>query len=183
MRRQTDRQKHPQRRPDPIPAPQEHPTSTLHLQRILMETVLDTPSIGEMGQLSHRQDRSTQDSNAYASHSWSAAGTYQVKAFATDSEGADSGWSNATTVIVNEPPNSPPNTPSTPYGTTSGKAGTAYGYATYASDPDKDQVKYTFDWGDGTTSETDYVASGTQATWISCLEQRRNISGQSHGNR
>ena len=103
-------------------------------------------------------------SNAYASHSWSAAGTYQIKTLATDSEGADSGWSDSTAITVNEPPNSPPNTPSTPYGIASGKAGNAYGYATYASDPDKDQVKYTFDWGDGATSETDYVASGTQAS-------------------
>lgn len=102
-------------------------------------------------------------SDASASHSWSAAGTYLVKAFATDSEGADSGWSDSTTVIVNEPPNSPPSAPSRPYGISSGKEGTTYSYATYASDPDKDQVKYTFDWGDGTTSETDYSASGTQA--------------------
>jgi hypothetical protein len=103
-------------------------------------------------------------SNAYASHSWSAAGTYLVIAFASDSEGADSGWSDSSTVIVNEPPNSPPNIPSTPYGVASGKAGNAYSYATYVSDPNSDQVKCTFDWGDGTTSETDYVASGTQAT-------------------
>ena len=57
----------------------------------------------------------------------------------------------------------PPNTPSKPYGSASGKAGTSYSYTTYAADPNRDLVLYTFDWGDGTTDETGYVASGTQA--------------------
>jgi PKD domain/Papain family cysteine protease len=98
-----------------------------------------------------------------ASHSWSTAGTYQVKAMANDSKGATSGWSNETTVVINDPPNFPPNTPSKPYGSASGKAGTSYSYTTYAADPNRDMVLYTFDWGDGTTDETGYVASGTQA--------------------
>ena len=98
-----------------------------------------------------------------AIHSWSTAGTYQVKASAMDSKGATSGWSNETTVVINDPPNLPPNNPSTPSGSGSGKAGTSYSYTTHASDPNKDRVLYTFDWGDGTTYETGYVASGTQA--------------------
>ena len=102
-------------------------------------------------------------SSSGASHSWSAAGTYQVKASAMDSKGATSEWSNETAVVINDPPNFPPNTPSKPYGSASGKAGTAYSYTTYAADPNRDQVTYTFDWGDGTTDETGYVASGTQA--------------------
>ena len=97
-----------------------------------------------------------------ASHSWSTAGTYQVKASAMDSKGATSGWSNETVVVINDPPNLPPNSPSMPNGIASGKTGTSYSYTTYGSDPNRDQVKYTFDWGDGTTYETGYVASGTQ---------------------
>ena len=38
-----------------------------------------------------------------------------------------------------------------------------YGYSTYATDPDRDQVKYTFDWGDGTTANTGPVNSGTRS--------------------
>ena len=107
------------------------------------------------------QVNSGSSSGAY--HSWSFAGTYHVKAFATDSKGATSGWSNETAVVMNDPPNLPPNTPSKPYGSATGKAGTSYSYTTYAADPNRDMVLYTFDWGDGTTSETGYVASGTQA--------------------
>ena len=103
-----------------------------------------------------------------ASHTWSAAGTYLVKAMATDSIGATSGWSNTLSVTITVP-NRVPNSPSIPSGPASGVAGTAYSYSTSATDPDGNQVKYTFDWGDGTTSVTSLVNSGTSAnashTW------------------
>jgi len=59
--------------------------------------------------------------------------------------------------------NNPPNTPSMPSGPTSGSSGVSYAYTTSATDPDSDQVKYRFDWGDGNTSETGYVDSGVAA--------------------
>jgi hypothetical protein len=99
---------------------------------------------------------------AAGSHIWYNDGTYQVRAMATDSKGANSGWSAAKMVIIAG--NSPPNTPIRPTGLSSGITGTSYSYATYAADPDRDQVKYTFDWGDGTTTATGYVASGTRAS-------------------
>ena len=58
----------------------------------------------------------------------------------------------------------PPNVPSTPSGSSSGYTATSYSYSTSATDPDGDQVKYNFDWGDGTTSETGFVNSGTPAS-------------------
>ncbi|MGD0952150.1 MAG: SdrD B-like domain-containing protein [Methanotrichaceae archaeon] len=60
--------------------------------------------------------------------------------------------------------NVPPNTPSIPSGPNSCAVGTSYSYATSATDPDGDQVKYTLDWGDLTTSETSLVNSGTIAS-------------------
>ena len=39
-------------------------------------------------------------SSASMSHSWSNAGTYQVKAMATDSKGATSGWSSGLAVSI-----------------------------------------------------------------------------------
>ncbi len=101
--------------------------------------------------------------SASATHTWSAAGTYQVKAMATDSKGATSGWSSVVTVTIAK--NNPPNTPSTLTGPTSGRVGTSYVYLTYVTDPDSDQVKYTFHWDDGTpNTQTGLVNSGTKLT-------------------
>lgn len=101
-----------------------------------------------------------------AQHSWSSAGTYSVKAKTTDNNGATSSWSSALTVTITAPvTNNPPATPSTPSGTTSGSTSTSYSYSTSATDPDGNQVKYTFDWGDNTsTTDTAFVNSGTSAS-------------------
>ena len=97
-----------------------------------------------------------------ASHTWSTAGTYQVKAMATDSKGATSGYSSSLTVTIS--PNKSPNAPGKPSGSAKCVAGSSYSYSTSASDPDKDNVKYTFDWGDGTKSETGLVKSGIKSS-------------------
>jgi hypothetical protein len=60
--------------------------------------------------------------------------------------------------------NRPPATPSIPSGELGGRSGKAYSYITKATDPDGDRVKYIFDWGDGSTSETSFVSSGTPAS-------------------
>jgi hypothetical protein len=60
--------------------------------------------------------------------------------------------------------NRPPNTPIIPSGPSSGAPGTSYSYSTSATEPDGDQVKYTFDWGDGTTLITGLVNTGTSAS-------------------
>jgi hypothetical protein len=95
---------------------------------------------------------------ASTSHSWSTGGNYYVNAMATDSKGATSGWSSGLAVTI---ANRAPTTPSKPSGPTTGTPGTSYSYSTSATDPDGNQVKYTFDWGDGTTSVTSLVNSGT----------------------
>ena len=97
---------------------------------------------------------------ASATHSWSAAGSYPVKAMATDSYGATSGWSEELPVTISMGTNKPPATPSVPSGTGLGKHGVSYSYSTSTTDPDGDQVKYTFDWGDGKASDVGPVDSG-----------------------
>jgi hypothetical protein len=59
--------------------------------------------------------------------------------------------------------NNPPDKPILPYGPNTGKIGRVYRYATSATDPDGDKLKYTFDWGDGKTSVTRSVKQGTIA--------------------
>ncbi len=100
--------------------------------------------------------------SASASHSWSASGTYLVRAMAMDSKGASSGYSDVLSVAI--APNKAPNTPSIPSGPASGVPGTIYSYSASATDPDGDQVRYIFSWGDGTTSQTALVDSGTSAS-------------------
>ena len=93
-------------------------------------------------------------------HTWSTAGTYLVKAMATDSNGVSSGWSGTLSVTIKA--NAAPTTPTTPSGPISGLVGSSYSYSTSATDSDiGDTLTYTFDWGDGTTNVTGAVASGT----------------------
>jgi hypothetical protein len=66
---------------------------------------------------------------------------------AEDSNGAQSGFSSAKTVVINDPPNKPAIT-----GPTSGKAGNSYTYSASATDPNGDQIYYLFDWDDGSNS-------------------------------
>lgn len=99
-------------------------------------------------------------------HTWSTTGTYQVKAKATDSKGAISAWSSTTPVTITTSCASDraPTVP-VPSGPTAGSSGTPYIYSTSANDPDSgDQVQYTFDWADETTSLTPWVSPGTTAS-------------------
>jgi C1A family cysteine protease len=107
-------------------------------------------------------DSVSSGASAGASHSWSEAGTYPIRASAMYSNGISSGWSNPLSVTISA--NNPPNAPSVLSGPNSGKISTSYSYSALATDPDKDKVKYTFDWGDGTASATDLVNSGVSAS-------------------
>jgi hypothetical protein len=63
-------------------------------------------------------------------------------------------------------PITPPSIPSIPFGPTTGRPFTSYTYSTSATDPKGYQVKYTFDWGDGTSLSTTsfWVNSGAKAS-------------------
>lgn len=110
-------------------------------------------------------------SSAGVSHAWPTLGTYTVKVLTTDNNGATSSWSEVLTVTIAVAGNNPPAAPSAPFGSTSGTTGVSYTYSVSATDSDGDKVKYTFDWGDNTTTETSLVASGASSsarhTWSS----------------
>ncbi len=59
-------------------------------------------------------------------------------------------------------PNHPPGQPAQPEGATRGRPGDAYTYRAVTDDMDNDDVRYTFDWGDGNTTRTRYAAPGTE---------------------
>lgn len=73
-----------------------------------------------------------------------------------------SGWAYLTAVssVLNNPPKTP-SKPSVPMGVKTGVSAT---YTTSATDPNGDQVKYTFDWGDGTQTTTGFYSSGATAS-------------------
>ncbi len=96
---------------------------------------------------------------ASASHNWSKAGKYEIKAMATDSKGGLSQWSASLNVTINTPPVKP-NSPSGPI---SGRPGATYNYTASSIDADQDQMSYTFNWGDGTESITNLIVSGAKA--------------------
>jgi hypothetical protein len=105
-------------------------------------------------------------SMSLVNHIWMNKGNYQVKVMATDSNDASSDWSEPLSISISGSGavNRPPNRPSAPSGIQSGLAGTSYTFATYAADPDRDMLLYTFDWGDGQTTRTDLKAAGQSAS-------------------
>ncbi|VVB72952.1 PKD domain protein [uncultured archaeon] len=97
---------------------------------------------------------------ASANHTWARSGAFRVKASAQDSKGGTSGWSEPRTVVIN----APPGRPSTSSGPSMVYAWAANGYTATAEDPDNDSVECTFDWGDGNTSTTNFVKSGSNVS-------------------
>ncbi|MDD4447360.1 MAG: C1 family peptidase, partial [Methanothrix sp.] len=57
--------------------------------------------------------------------------------------------------------NSRPSRPDKPQGNRTGTVQKSYGFFASAIDPDGDDLQITFDWGDGGTSQTEMVKSGT----------------------
>lgn len=68
------------------------------------------------------------------------------------------------TFQVRVPVTNEPETPSIPSGPSSVSRGLSYTYSTTTVDPDGDNVRYQFDWGDGTTTTTGWYASGVAAS-------------------
>jgi len=59
---------------------------------------------------------------------------------------------------------SDPEQPSQPEGPPQGKRGMSYNYKTSSTDPDGDVVRYLFDWGDRSSTLTEYIPSGETVT-------------------
>jgi uncharacterized repeat protein (TIGR01451 family) len=96
------------------------------------------------------------------SKSWTTPGTYTIGLKVTDDRGTED---TDTAQVTIEEQNTAPNAPQTPEGATSGTAGEPYTYATKATDSQGDQVRYQWDWGDGTMSDwSQLYPSGVQVT-------------------
>jgi PKD repeat protein len=95
-------------------------------------------------------------------YSWSTPGGYTIKLKVTDNDGKTD--TDTATVTISKL-DQPPSDPTIVEGPTEGSINTEYTYIVVSTDPDGDQIKYTFNWGDGTTETTeDYADSNTQVS-------------------
>ena len=94
-------------------------------------------------------------------HTWDSVGTYPVAVFVWDGFDTDDNPSHNITVAypggyqIHE--NSPPSVPAA--GNISGLAGQLTACEAVSSDPDPDNLRFTWDWGDGTFNVTNHASS------------------------
>jgi len=94
-------------------------------------------------------------------HAFDDAGTYTVKLIVTDNNGATD--VDQITITIIESGNNPPNKP-TITGPSSGTKNTEYSFTIRSTDADNDDIRYTIQWGDGTSFTTEFMASGSSET-------------------
>ena len=92
-------------------------------------------------------------------YTYTEPGTYQVTLRVTDDDGNTD--EDTTTATISQP-NNPPTQP-TVTGNLTGHKNVNYTYAVVSTDPDGDNISYTFNWGDGWSSTMEYYSSGMPA--------------------
>ena len=92
---------------------------------------------------------------------WEAKGVYDVRVMARDKYGFGSGWSEPISVTV---VNNAPDKPGPPQGPARVNFKKTHTYQAQTNDADGHDVRFLFDWGDGSTIYSDYVASGDTAS-------------------
>ena len=88
-------------------------------------------------------------------HSYSKPIAYSVTLTVEDNKGDTDTYKTIVTIVQ---PNRPPVIPDI-YGYEPCFKGTKYSFAALSTDPDKDNIKYIFDWGDGTTDASELLAT------------------------
>jgi hypothetical protein len=98
----------------------------------------------------------------YHSHTYTSVGDKTLTVTVQNTRGGEN--ENSKTIEVVIPPNTAPNQPNPPSGRDEGWPDTNYGFSFSTTDSEGDNIRYEIDWGDGTTTLTDYYSSGTLAT-------------------
>ncbi|MCX6668018.1 MAG: carboxypeptidase regulatory-like domain-containing protein [Euryarchaeota archaeon] len=102
----------------------------------------------------------TNGSGEIVTHIYSIVGTYTVTLTVTDNDNATD--SDTTTVVIrvqNKAPSNP-----TIDGPATGNKNVNCSYTVLSTDANNDTIKYTFDWGDGTTESSKFLPNGTSCT-------------------
>jgi chitodextrinase len=89
-------------------------------------------------------------------HSFSEVGIYTVTLTVTDNKGASN--TDTTTCVIRQSNRSP--TKPTISGPTSGTKNTMYTYTAASTDPDKDPLQYTFEWGGSISQLSGFLPNG-----------------------
>jgi len=98
---------------------------------------------------------------AYPTHTYSSPGDYDVTLRVWHNLKSDT---KIKTVTVGTGGGSAPYTPNTPQGPSTLNMDQSGIYSTSTTDPDYDQIRYYFDWGDGDTEWTGWYNSGSTAS-------------------
>ena len=93
-------------------------------------------------------------------HSYSNPGDYKVILIVKDSKGATD---TDESIVIVVKPNSPPSDVNIT-GPNEGLINVEYEFSFVSIDLDKDKIKYTIDWGDGTINVSDFLESGKSYT-------------------
>jgi PKD repeat protein len=94
------------------------------------------------------------DSGEIVDHIYEHPGLYIVTLSVFDNHGART---TVTTIAKIKEPNNAPEKPII-YGKDKIKSNTEYSYAARSTDSNNDPIKYIFEWGDGTSDESDFIA-------------------------
>ena len=98
----------------------------------------------------------------YHSHTYTSVGDKTLTVTVQNTRGGEN--ENSKTIEVLEPTNAAPNQPNNPSGRDEGWPDISYGFSFSTTDPNGDNIRYEIDWGDGTTTLTQYYSSGTSVT-------------------
>ncbi|HEC86515.1 MAG TPA: PKD domain-containing protein, partial [Thermoplasmatales archaeon] len=93
-----------------------------------------------------------------ATHNYTSTGFYTIILEVKDNQGATD--TDSTSAIIEESFNYPPTTPVIS-GPSTGYANTSYNFTAVSTDNDSATLQYTFNWGDGETTTTEFVPNGT----------------------
>jgi hypothetical protein len=121
----------------------------------------------------------------FANHTYITQGVYTVKLEVKDSgDLTDTDTTTVTILAGNYAPTQPEVT-----GETSGSKNINYTYTAVSTDPENDTIQYTFDWGDGTNTTTDFLHNATIATvnhswaaagkyymWVQAMDDKNDSS-------
>jgi len=93
-------------------------------------------------------------SGVVASHIYQLAGTYTVRLTVTDDDGLPNTHTVSSTITLQ---NTPPGAPILS-GPNSGHKNVLYSYTAVSTDSENDLLQYIFNWGDGKTSNTEFIS-------------------------